>query len=74
MDLLCLNPLMARYLWSVEIPHSCSLAVAPYVILLSVPQKTLKLHLHIDLDSVSVMRTCVQKAFCVLKNLTDVLH
>lgn len=36
---------MGRHLWPVEIPHSCSLAAAPYVILPSVPQKTLKLHL-----------------------------
>lgn len=61
-------------LCTVEIPHSCSMAVAPYVILLSDPQKTLKLLLHVDVVSISVMQTCVQKTVCVHKSPTDVLH
>lgn len=56
-----------------EIPHSCSLAVAPYVILLSDPQKTLKLHDHADLVSIAVIQTCVQQTYWVHSEPTDVL-
>lgn len=69
------KPLMGRHLWSVEIPHSCSLAAAPYVILPSVPQKTLKLHLDVDSDSIfGPRKTRVQKSFlCAWRSHADAL-
>lgn len=57
------KPLMGRHLWLVEIPHSCSLATAPYVILPSVPQKTLKLHLDVDADYFQLSEDTSPKRF-----------